>query len=141
MMTWQALGIIREALLDGLATEVVTSLTSGSEQGGSFLWKVNEEGTTQWATNAGNEKDDQLYDVTTDAANNVVAVGKMTSSSATYGDVALTRLGSTGTYDAVLWKVSDVDGFTFHTDRTMFCSTLPPFHRRVRRAARTVRRG
>jgi len=74
----------------------------------AILWKMNAEGTTLWAVRGGGTEYTHLYGVAVDSVNDVVAAGYFSSSTATFGDVALTNAKSTSyTNDAVLWKVTD----------------------------------
>jgi len=95
-----------------------SSATFGAEAldtaGGSdaVVWKVNGEGTTLWTVRAGGTSEDYLKGVAVNAVNAVVAAGYFESSPATFGDEVLTPVGGYG-YDVVVWKVSDVAGFTY----------------------------
>ena len=72
----------------------------------AILWKMNVEGTTLWAVRGGGTRDAFLYGVAAANANDVVAAGYFSGTSATFGDVALTNSGTEYTSDAVLWKVT-----------------------------------
>jgi len=58
--------------------------------------------------------DDYLNGVAVDGAGAVVAAGHFNGSPATFGGVAVT---SAGMEDAVVWKVSDVAGFTYRPNK------------------------
>ena len=75
----------------------------------AVLWKMSADGTTLWAVGRGGRGEDQMFGVAMDAAGAAVAVGALASTTSTFGGVTLTIAGAE---DAVVWKVSDVAGFT-----------------------------
>jgi len=70
------------------------------------VWKMSADGTTLWAVRGGGSYDSIMYAVAVDGANAVVAAGVFDGSTATFGGVVLTNVGSTSYSDAVVWKMS-----------------------------------
>jgi len=85
---------------NSIATFGDTALTSA---GGwdTVVWKLNARGTTLWAVRGGGTGNEYLHAVAVDGAGSVVAAGKVYSSSATFGGVALTSASK-----GLVWKTS-----------------------------------
>jgi len=62
------------------------------------LWQLSAEGTTLWGVRGGGTRSEQLYGVGLDGAGPgaVVGAGNFTSSTATFGGVALINAGRPG---------------------------------------------
>jgi len=87
----------------------VSMTNAGSADG--VLWKLNAEGSTLWAVIGGGVKYDTLNGMAVDGAYAVVATGRFTSYTATFGGVVLTNAAVSYNSDAVVWKI-DADGTT-----------------------------
>jgi len=72
----------------------------------AVVWKMSADGTTLWAVRGGGTSNDKLYGVAVGGAGAVVVVGHFVSSYATFGDETVANVGSAGTKDASLWKMS-----------------------------------
>jgi len=113
----------------------VALTTAGSRD--AVVWKMSADGTTLWAVRGGATSDDSLHAMAVDGTGTVVAAGEIQSSTATFGDVALTIVGDS---DAVVWKVSDVAEFT-HCVYDACSTLLSPFHLRDHVETRALHRG
>jgi len=84
-----------------------TSLTLVSTSADLLVAKLNPDGTTAWAKNFGGAPASVGTHITLDGANNPIVMGYMSSMSATYGSVNLSRVGNT---DTVIAKLDSTAG-------------------------------
>lgn len=75
----------------------------GQLAGDGLIWRVSEQGQTQWQLQPGGQGDDLLSDVVALADGSVVAVGHTTSGTERWGDVWAIRVSSDG---SVVWQRS-----------------------------------
>jgi len=81
---------------------VLTNNDVSSNVGDAVVWKMSADGTTLWAVRGGGTRADYVIALATDSANAVVVAGHFYSLSATFGEVALNKAGSTSYSDAYI---------------------------------------
>jgi hypothetical protein len=103
-----------------------------------FIAKYNVSGTPLWVRNGGGEGNDIVYNITTDASNNVYALVSFQSGSITFGNFTINNTATIPqngllTYDLALVKydadgnalwVKKIGGFQDENNTTLVCDTL-----------------